>query len=64
MECTSIALFLTPLHPGLPPDHCRHGYTLALPDRVTLIQGPNERAACAPVRAAEFRRGVDSDEER
>lgn len=33
------------LYQGVPLDRRGHGYTMALPDQVTLFQGPIERAA-------------------
>ena len=35
------------LYQGVPLSRRGHGYTLAMPDRVTLFQGPIERAAAS-----------------
>lgn len=36
------------LYEGIPLDRRGHGYTMALPDRVTLFEGPIQRAARSP----------------
>ena len=36
------------LYEGVPLDRRGHGYTFALPDRVTLFEGPIRRAARSP----------------